>query len=927
MGLLFPELLVLVIPAGLAWWATRGGPKPGMAVRGLVLLLVVFALSAPFLQRKSKGRDIIIVVDQSRSMPAGSSEQAAELIELVEDGRGAGDRVGIVLVGSKPVVERAPSAEARFNGFTRDVKADGSDLAGGIETALSLIPEGRGGRILLLSDGEATGREPAAAARRAAARDIPVHVRILERPAGDDVRVAQLDLPGRVDEHEPFQFTGWVHADAPVTAKYTLLRDGEVLSTGEKDFVPGANRLLFRDRLDHAHVAVYELRLEPEVRDRVPENDVGVGAVKVEGSRRVLLINEGEESPLSRGLRKGGIDLQVVSAENAPLTPVGLTGYRAVLVENVDANRLGFQGMDALNDYVITRGGGLLLTGGMASFGVGGYHESILDPLLPVTMELRQEHRKMAMAMSVVLDRSGSMSMTVGDGSTTKMDLANQGTAAAIRLLSPMDSISVIAVDTAPHVFIKQQPAEDKDALASQARIQSEGGGIYVRSGLQAAYNELKDAPQANRHVILFSDAADSEEQEGVPALLKKMEAENITVSVIALGTPGDPDADFLKQTAKQGSGEAYFTTNASELPRLFAMDTVVAARSAFVDVPSATRVEPGMVGIGTMAGSFPTVGGYNLTYLAPGATQGVVTTDENAAPLFAFHSVGTGRVAAYTGQIGGTYGAGVVRWSGFSRFFVTTTRWLAAQEEPTDWYTSVRREGGEAVVAVESVGGVAVPHELVANLLHPDGTPQQVVLSRVSETAFEARVPLDLQGVTLGTITMSEDGAEDRVLHLPPMALPYSPEFEAVAEGKGDKDLRQVARLSAGRVNAGVSELYEGESEAVGGRVITRELALLAVLLMLFEIAFRRLQLWGALDIKRAPRNDAVVEARSVQERARAQKRKVAAVKRAAVKPPTEDTPAENAKKPPPDDDDDEGGIGGALSAARKRGRRRLDR
>jgi len=920
MGLLFPELLLLAVPALLVWWATRSGPRSGMAVRALVVLVVALALSGPFLQRETEGRDIVVVVDRSRSMPSGSDEVATELITLVEEQRGPGDRVGIVVVGSRPVVERAPSKEARFNGFNRPVKADGSDLAAGIETALSLIPDSRGGRILLISDGEATAREPTAAARRAAARGVPVYVRVQERPPGDDIRVAQLDLPGRVDEHEPFQFTGWVHADAPISARYTLLRDGEVLSTGEKDFVPGANRLLFRDRLDDAGVSVYELRLDPEVRDRVPENDAGVGAVKAEGSRRVLLVNEGEESPLSRALRKGGVDLRVVSPEQAPLSPVGLTGYRAVILENVDANRVGFEGMESLEGFVLTRGGGMMMTGGMASFGVGGYHESVLDALLPVSMELRQEHRKMAMALSVVLDRSGSMSMTVPDGTTTKMQLANQGTAAAIRLLSPMDSISVIAVDSAPHVVIKQQQAEDRDALAKKASIESMGGGIYVRSGLEAAYEQLVDAPQANRHVILFSDAADSEEQAGVPALLQKMEQANITVSVIALGEPTDIDSDFLRQTAKQGSGQVYFTTRAADLPRLFAMDTVVAARSAFVDAPSGTKVKAGLVGIGTMGGSFPRVGGYNLAYLREGATLGVVSTDENAAPLFAFHSVGLGRTVAYTGQIGGTYGVDVVRWADFSRFFVTSTRWISAQEEPQDWYTSVRREGGEAVLTVEAAStALSVPVRLVANLEHPDGTQQDVVLARVSETVFEARVPLELQGVTIGSIAM-----DDGVLQLPPLTLPYSPEFEGVAVGQGETTLRQVARVSGGRLGASVGELYEGEVLAVGGRVMTRELVILAILLLLLEIAFRRLQLWGLLDLRRGPSDDRVDQARSVVERSRTQKRKVAAAKQAA---PVGAKAAQSETEDEADEETEPDGLGDALNAARKRGRSRLDR
>ena len=99
----------------------------------------------------------------------------------------------------------------------------------------------------------------------------------------------------------------------------------------------------------------------------------------------------------------------------------------------------------------------------------------------------------------------------------------------------------------------------------------------------------------------------------------------------------------------------------------------------------------------------------------------------------------------------------------------------------------------------------------------------------------------------------------------------------------------------------------------------MTRELALLAVLLMLLEIAFRRLQLWGLLDRRRPPRDDTVAQARTVQERAR--DRKVQVTKARAPEKPKDDEP------PPPSDGPQDEGLGGALSAARKRGKSRLKR
>ena len=124
--------------------------------------------------------------------------------------------------------------------------------------------------------------------------------------------------------------------------------------------------------------------------------------------------------------------------------------------------------MERLTQFVEDLGGGLLLTGGQRSFGTGGYYQSALDEVLPVSMEMREEHRKTRIAIAVALDRSGSMSVPV-PGGKTKMDLANLGTIEVIRLLSPGDSIAVIAVDSSPHVFQPLVAIEDQEAITARS--------------------------------------------------------------------------------------------------------------------------------------------------------------------------------------------------------------------------------------------------------------------------------------------------------------------------------------------------------------------------------------------------------------------------------------------------------------------------
>ena len=49
MGFLHPELLLLGIPAAFVWWRTRSRDRVTTALRGIVGLLLLLALSAPCL--------------------------------------------------------------------------------------------------------------------------------------------------------------------------------------------------------------------------------------------------------------------------------------------------------------------------------------------------------------------------------------------------------------------------------------------------------------------------------------------------------------------------------------------------------------------------------------------------------------------------------------------------------------------------------------------------------------------------------------------------------------------------------------------------------------------------------------------------------------------------------------------------------------
>ena len=98
-------------------------------------------------------------------------------------------------------------------------------------------------------------------------------------------------------------------------------------------------------------------------------------------------------------MNAGGLDVKTAppSAYNWSLDE--LSGYSAVLIENVFADEIGLYGMENLAVWVRETGSGFMMTGGKHAYGPGGYFKSPLEPVMPVSMELRREHRTLSLAM------------------------------------------------------------------------------------------------------------------------------------------------------------------------------------------------------------------------------------------------------------------------------------------------------------------------------------------------------------------------------------------------------------------------------------------------------------------------------------------------------------------------------------------------
>ncbi|MBN1918359.1 MAG: VWA domain-containing protein [Verrucomicrobia bacterium] len=847
MVLEYPVWLVLAIPLAIAVQVWRLPSRLLQALRLIVIALIVVAMSSPAVKLPSREGTIVVVADRSLSMPPGSDEIMAETINLIHNGMAGEDRLAVVSFGDSAVIERAPE-RGRFPGFTTQIMQDGSDLAEALDLAVALLPPKAPGRILVLSDGRWTTTDPASTASRAAARGIGIDYRLLERSTAGDVAIVRLDVPNSVSPGESFTMTAWIYSPVPQSITYRLEHGTTALAAGTRDVPSGLSRLVFRDTAAESGTNAYRFSVAGNGDDPMPENNVAKILVGVSGPRPVLCVSGSPDSGLPKLLQDGGLDMKHGDLATQVWTLEELSNYSAVMLENVPAQAIGERGMETLAAWVKETGSGLMLTGGMNAYGPGGYYQSPLEAIMPVTMELRLEHRGLPLAIVVALDRSGSMMAPVGGG-RTKMDLANRGTAEALRMLGPSDEFGCIAVDSAPHVICRFGPVADKAAIQSRIlKIASMGGGIFIFEALKAASEMILKAKAETRHIILFADAADSEEPGLYVDLIRALREARTTVSVIGLGTEHDCDAGLLKDIAQRGGGRCYFTQDATTLPRLFAQDTIVVARSAFVGKSTPVRITAGLKTLtGRSFETMPGVGGYNLCYLRPRANLAVATTDRYKAPLVASWHAGIGRVLCYTGEADGKYTGEMARWPIVGDFYSSMVRWTAGDPHalPGNMLLTQRLRRGVCVIELhldpereaEPLTELPVVRTLRGKPGESPAADETVTMQWTTADTLAVEVPLHGGETSLSSVDVPGAGP----VAMAPICLPYSPEFQPQEIAVGRITLDRLARATGGQERIDLAGIWAELPKAMRYVEIAHWLIGLALIVLLVEVLERR--------------------------------------------------------------------------------------
>ncbi len=864
---LWLALPVAIIVAGGWLVASRTLPR-GRRIASLVIRLVLSAclvavLAGARLALPADRLSVVFLVDASASMVDATRDALIAAARAAVRQMPEGDTAGVVVFGANALVDRLPSGLAELAVPESVPVVGATDIGAAVRLATAIAPAGAQQRLVLLSDGNDTAGSAQQAVLAAAAAGVHLDVAL---PSGDtygEALVDGVDAPDGARVGETIDIAVRVRATIDTNATLRLLADGATIGTRALTLHPGSVTVPFSVRADEAGFHVFRAVLEP-ADDHFRENNAADAYTLVTGEPQVLVATDdpARAADLVDALTAARQQVTVVPTTGVPSSIATLAGYDAVVLDNVPADALGAAAMASLQVYVRDLGKGLVMLGGRASFGAGGYLGSPLEETLPVYMSVRDKDRNPDVALVAVVDKSGSMAdchctgdkMGVSQQQSRgfeKVDIAKEAILRAADALSSSDQLGVVAFDSGAHWAVRTGPVSI-GTLQGSLGFRADGE-TNIYAGLKAAYDDLVHNPASLRHIILITDGWS---QSGAyDQLLADMKAAGITLSTIGAGGGA---AHILRDLAEKTGGRYYDASDATRIPDIFLKETIRTAGERIVEetfqpVPSA----PSEILRGLDAGRLPKLLGYNATTAKGSATVALLTARED--PLLAQWQYGLGRAVAWTSDARQQW---ATQWIGTPEFGTLAAQLVSWTLPPQDAQGIDVRfspgRDGELNVEVNSVDTDGAPRNFYRTILRvvgPDLTPLQAQLQQVGPGRYAGTVRADAPGAYLVRVAQTTAGgaSASRTLGI---VSPAAEEFRRLGIDPGA--LTGLATAGAGRT------FDPADPEALAGlwrhdiaasafpTPIWPWLLLLAILLVPLDVGVRRVALTRG-DLRRA--------------------------------------------------------------------------
>lgn len=830
-----------------------------LVTRSLLALMMVLAIAGLTWRHQTDEQFVLFLIDQSQSVGENARAAAANYLKLAAESKGSHQVAYLPFAGSPGVVSDQIPTMNLANSFVADKSRGVADdlalagknrsvspstdlaeqqpatnLAAAIEAAAGYIPQGFVPQIVLLTDGNQTQGNAAAAAARCA---IPISTIPLPAQTEPEVQVSEIKVPPEVREGEPFFVDVTVTSNHDDTGLLEVFRGDHKVISERRDLKAGENRFRFQQTIEDDRMAAFKVRVSGLKQDTLLDNNADAGLVYMAGKPRVLII---ESDPnlirdLAYALEDEGIQADVRPPQGLPDSLEGLQNYELVMLSNVPATALTQQQMEIVRTWVQDLGGGFIMLGGEQSFGLGGYYKTTLEEILPVRSDFEKEKEKPSLGIVMVIDRSGSM-----DGD--KLEMAKTAARSAVELLGNRDQIAVLAFDDQTQILSEMQSAGNKGKISDEISQLTSGGGTSMHPAMEMSFEILNAMSVKLKHVIMLTDGiSNTGDFEG---LAQQMAAAKITVSTVAIGGEGATDPAILESIARIGKGRYYLAEDPSQVPQIFAKETMTASKSAIDEQPFVPQVIRATHALAELdMESAPFLLGYVTT--RPKPTCEVILATEKGDPLLAWWRYGLGMTAAFTSDAKSRWAAEWLTWPGYGKFWTQVVRQTMRKSETKGMQIESVRDGLRTrlnIDAVNEAGAFLNQSEVEVTIIDPKLKRTLLPLPQTAPGRYSGEFDSSVSGAYNLEIAVKKDG---QVISRQSRGLMvgYNDELRILATN--ESLLGEISTITGGRYNPAANEVFDRP-----GILTTRPAVLwpwllaFSALLLVLDVALRRIDL-----------------------------------------------------------------------------------
>jgi len=818
-GIYFAEPLwliacVLLVPT--VWFGLRNlsalsRTRRNLAIilRCLTIFILIAMLSRMMFTRRNEHVTVLAVLDRSQSIPHYLLLDSFDYINQAVSVKDPADRFAVVDVAEVASISSLPSGATDIRERNTTLNGEQSRIADGVQMALAIAPPDTATRILLISDGNETAGDLKEAARVAAANGIPIDVLPLTYDYENEVIFKRLAAPATARSGQTISLRFILSSTSQTTGKLVLSLNGKAVDLAPEseqvavpvELKPGTNVKTVSIPVGTRGMHDFQAFFVPDdpQKDRVEQNNRGSALTFVAGPGHIMVYDAG---PTEEGADDGGIKLAAalkhsdIDARYSPVSefPENLTQMMdtdGIILVNTGSHNFTYQQQEVIARYVTDLGGGLIMVGGDTSFGAGGWIGSPVAEILPVDMDPPQKKQLPKGALVLIMHACEIPQGNYWGKQTAK---------SAVNTLSRLDMAGILAYgwQGSGNWVHELQLVGDKETINAKIDMMSMGDMPDLGALLQQAYDALKDADAAQKHVIVISDG---DPQRPTPKLLAQCKAAGITCSGIAINPHSQNDIYSLRDVAEATGGRFYFVKNANQLPRIFIKEAQTVRRALILEETFTPNLTYSLSEI-TNGISFPLppLDGYVLTGPRQGLSQ-IILSSHQGDPILASCQSGLGRAVAFTSSANSQWAANWLGWSGFETFWEQTVRWSAKSTQNSDCDVFVDVQGRDVSVNVEAVDGKGKYMQFAsigAQVIAPDVSSKVMGLSQTGPGQYQGNYQAAGSGSYIVNLRYRKIGEDKTYTRQVPVTVPFAPEFRDLSDNA--TLLSDVSKITGGR-------------------------------------------------------------------------------------------------------------------------------